>query len=55
MLATISAGMNSQNNMAINHMNIKSFTYSPIKHIVVNNVEIYCIGIQNRLLFVFIS
>lgn len=54
MQATITAGMNSQKNIAINHTN-KSLTRSPVKHTVRNNTQMYCIVIQNRLSVSFMS
>ena len=53
MQATITAGMNSQNNMAINHTN-KSLTRRNVKHTVRNSTQIYCVVIHSGLSVSFI-
>ena len=49
MPAIIITGINNQNNKAITQTNIKPATFSPMKHIVVSSMQMYCIGIQNGL------
>lgn len=55
MPAIIITRINNQNNKAITQTNIKPATFSPMKHIVVSSMQMYCIGIQNGLSVGFIA